>query len=131
MSLRLARSPRLIIGALTALALIGCDNHSPAQANASAPSATPARTAKMNTPSADNFSRSLKIIRLILDDVEANFDGEAGGGVTRIVSEATNTFVVALAKEERTVLYTYTIENGPDGQPRIAAKNESVKSRGG
>ena len=54
---RFACPPRLIVGAVTALALIGCENHSPAEASASASPASQTRTTKMNTPSADDFSR--------------------------------------------------------------------------
>lgn len=120
-----------LIAGLGALALPGCGDLGSAQA--SADTSSHRRSPTMNAqPSAkaDNFSRSLAIIRMILDDVETHFDGEAGGGVTRVNSEATNTFTVSLAKEGRTVSYTYEIEDGPDGKPRIKSKTESVKSYG-
>jgi hypothetical protein len=91
------------------------------------------RKPPMNTKSecgTDNFSRSQCMIRLILDDLKSNFKGDAGGGISGIKANSSTSFTVSLPKEERVEKYTYEFAIGPDGNPFIKSKNESVESHG-
>lgn len=79
----------------------------------------------------NNITRDSCMIRMILDDVAANYAAEPGGGITRIEAGPGDTFTVVLPKEERSVHVTYEFEVGKDGEITIRDKQEKVKSFGG
>ena len=133
------RKVRLAFCALIVL-LAGCGSSSGAATNdATGVAATrqvqtdsprePQMNAKSNCGS-DNFSRSQCMIRLILDDLQHNFKGNAGGGITEIRAESSTSFTASWSKEERVEKYTYQFEVGKDGSVSIKSKTESQESFG-
>jgi hypothetical protein len=81
----------------------------------------------MNTESSNNvnaLNQSQDFIRLILDDLSANYTHVGGGGITKIKLTATNTFQVSISQEERIDLITYELEIVDSSEVKI--KNKSV-----
>ncbi len=56
---------------------------------------------------ADQVSRSVCMIRIILDDVQQRNGGIDGGGISEIKATSSTTFVVSLPREERIEQLTY------------------------
>ncbi len=111
---------------LAAVALAGCSERSAAE-NAQAPIET-GKGAVMSEQKCENdpTSRSLCMIRMLLDDVAKDPD-RAGGGISEIKALSSTSYEVALPKEGRIVHRTYSFE-AKDGAIRMKPPTERVES---
>ncbi|GEM_PF-1411145 len=113
---------------IVAVALAGCSGSSSAE-NAQAPAAVEtAKGAPMSEQKCDNdpVSRSVCMIRMILDDVAKDPD-RGGGGISQIKAASSTSYEVALPKEGRIVHKTYSFEV-KEGSIRMNPPTERVES---
>lgn len=113
---------------IAAIAVAGCSDRSAAE-NLQAPvAAETAKGAPMAEQKCENdpTSRSLCMIRMILDHVAQDPD-RAGGGISEIKAASSTSYEVALPKEGRIVHRTYSFEV-KDGSIRMNAPTERVES---
>lgn len=76
-----------------------------------------------------NLERSQCMVRLVLDDIAANYR-HAGGGISMIRALSTTSFAVSLLQEERIDVLTYEFDLRPDGSVTIKSRSESTESPG-
>lgn len=75
-------------------------------------------------------ARSRCIIEAILRDIGATYEFVGGGGISSIKQDATWTYTVSIAQEERVDEITYTVEVSPEGEVIIKDRKTGTKSYG-
>ncbi|OSQ52103.1 hypothetical protein MGEO_06165 [Marivita geojedonensis] len=68
------------------------------------------------------------VIEAILRDLSDTYTGLDGGGIASITQDATWKYTVAIAREERLDLITYTVVLHDDGMVEITDRAKSTKS---
>jgi len=76
----------------------------------------------------DLLHRSLCMIALILEDIEANYDHVGGGGVSSIEQVSSTSYRISLPQEERIDFLTYEFAVDSDGRVTLQNKIASTKS---
>ena len=133
------RADRRILCLALCCLVMACGNSDAMRAGGAANTASPAAAGRSQGATEmskadcgqDAIARDSCMIRMILDDVAANYAGEPGGGISRIEAGPGDSFTVFLPKEERRLSVTYEFAVAKDGTITIKDKQEAVKSFGG
>lgn len=75
----------------------------------------------------DNLHRAICMVELIMEDLNAHYDGVGGGGISQIKAESSTSYTVSLPQEERVDLITYAFE-AKDGKVTLKSKTPSTQS---
>ncbi|WP_439522698.1 hypothetical protein [Marivita sp.] len=68
------------------------------------------------------------VIEAILRDISETYTGLDGGGISSITQDATWKYTVAISREERIDLITYTVVMDEGGTVQIVDREKSTKS---